>query len=630
MSKQYDQPSTPSDAPPAAVPADMMRNCGWLAVLLALALPAWAQQGVRAGEQTPTEAASGRGEAPEAASGRNAKPLVTARRHLIVAAHPLAAEAGREVLRAGGNAVDAAIAAAFVLNVVEPQSSGIGGGGFLLHFARRSRALSAWDGRETAPYAAQPGRFLGADGRPRPFGEAVGSGLSVGAPALLAMLEAAHKAHGKLTWARLLEPAIRIAREGFTISPRLATLIAADPLLPKSPTARGYFFHDDGTPRRAGERLTNPALAELLTQISRDGAEAFYRGEIAAEISAAVQGAAIPGDLTEFDLAAVVPQRRTAVCGAYRAYAVCGMPPPSSGGIAVAQMLGLLERLPMDRHAPGSLEAVHAFAEAGRLAYADRDYYLADPDYADQPVRQLLDRRYLAQRSALIKPERSMGTARHGAITGYAARGADHTAELPATTHLSVVDATGNAVALTASIESAFGSRIMVRGFLLNNQLTDFSFVPDAGTDGNRSPVANRVEAGKRPRSSMAPTLVFERVGAAVPALARKAPGGALRWVLGSPGGPAIINYVAQTLVGVIDWKLDVQAAAALPRMGSRNQPTELEAGTPLEALAPQLEAMGHRVRIIAQTSGVHAIAITRDGLEGGADPRREGVALGD
>lgn len=590
--------------------------------------------------------------APEASSGRKENALVTARRHMIVAAHPLAAEAGREILRAGGNAVDAAIAAVFVLNVVEPQSSGIGGGGFLIHFERRSRVLSAWDGRETAPHAAQADRFLRPDGRPRPFGEAIASGLSVGTPGLVAMLYAAHRAHGTKAahgpastpaeraaqragtqpgpaWVRLLAPAIRVAREGFDISPRLATLIAQDRLLSRSPSARSYFFHDDGSPKRAGERLANPELASVLERIAYEGPEAFYRGEVAAAISAAVQGAAIPGDLTEFDLAAYLPMRRTPVCGAYRAYAVCGMPPPSSGAVGVAELLGLLERLPMQQYAPNSLQAVHAFAEAGRLAYADRDHFLADPDYVDQPVRQLLDRRYLAKRSALMQSDRSMGTATHGDIAGATARGEDRTAALPATTHLSVVDAAGNAVALTASIESAFGSRIMVRGFLLNNQLTDFSLLPTV--DG--VPAANRVEPGKRPRSSMAPTLVFER-NAAVPALTDKAPSARLRWVLGAPGGPAIINYVAKNLVGLIDWGLDVQAAAALPNMGSRNRTTELEAGTVLEALAPRLEAMGHRVRIDEQTSGVHAIAVTRNArgqaLAGGADPRREGVALGD
>ena len=583
--------------------------------------------------------------APEAASGRTEKALVTARRHMIVAAHPLAAEAGREVLRAGGNAVDAAIAAAFVLNVVEPQSSGIGGGGFLIYFERRSRALTAWDGRETAPHAAQADRFLRPDGRPRPFGEAIGSGLSVGTPGLLAMLHASYLVHGARAgvakgaakgaaqgvpgWAQLLAPAIRLARDGFGISPRLAALIAQDRLLSRSPSARSYFFHEDGSPRRAGERLANPELATVLERIANEGPEAFYRGEVAVAISGAVQGATIPGDMTEFDLAAYIPKRRTPVCGAYRAYAICGMPPPSSGAVGVAELLGLLERLPMKQYAPNSLEAVHAFTEAGRLAYADRDHYLADPDYVDQPVRQLLDRRYLARRSALIQPDRSMGTATHGAIAGLALHGEDHTAALPATTHLSVVDSAGNAVALTASIESAFGSRIMVRGFLLNNQLTDFSLLPAVDS----APAANRVEPGKRPRSSMTPTLVFERAGR-VSALSNNAPSARLRWVLGAPGGPAIINYVAKNLVGLIDWGLDVQAAAALPNMGSRNRTTELEAGTALETLAPRLEAMGHRVHIDEQTSGVHAIAVTRDtrgqALAGGADPRREGVALGD
>ena len=564
--------------------------------------------------------------APEAATGRTEKTLAHSRRHMVVAAHPLAAEAGRAILRAGGNAVDAAIATVLVLNVVEPQSAGIGGGGFLVYYQRGRRALSAWDGRETAPQAAVPERFLLPDGRRRPFMDAVGSGLSVGTPGLVAMLEVAHRAHGKLAWARLFEPATRIAREGFGISPRLAALIAADRLLPRSPSARAYFFNADGSPKRAGERLVNAALAAVFQRIAQGGAEAFYRGEIAADISAAVQGAAIPGDLTEFDLAAYIPKPRVPVCGAYRKFAVCGMPPPSSGGVAVAGLLGLLERLPMRQYGPGSLAAIHAFAEAGRLAHADRDHYLADPDYVDAPVRQLLDRDYLARRSTLIQPDRSLGLAAPGVIAGVPERGEDRTAALPATTHLSVVDAAGNAVALTASIEMAFGSRIMVRGFLLNNQLTDFSFAPVE--DG--VPAANRVEPGKRPRSSMAPTLVFEQAGGTLNPLSNKAPAGRLRWVLGSPGGPAIINYVAKMLVGLIDWDLDVQAAAALPNMGNRNRRTELESGTGLEALVPGLEALGHAVRIQAQTSGVHAIGVTARELTGGADPRREGVALGD
>ncbi len=571
-------------------------------------------------------AAAVAGDAPEASSGRSEKRLVRAKRHMIVAAHPLAAQAGRDILRAGGNAMDAAVAAAFVLNVVEPQSSGIGGGGFLLHYQRSGRSLTAWDGRETAPYAAAPDRFLLPGGKPRPFMQAVGSGLSVGTPGLVAMLAAAQLANGRIAWERLLAPAIRIAREGFDISPRLAALVAGDPLLPDSPSARRYFFHPDGSPKRAGQRLTNPQLAAVLQRIASGGPEAFYRGEIAAAISAAVQGAAIPGDLTEFDLAAYIPKRRAPVCGAYRTYAVCGMPPPSSGGVTVAQLLGLLERQPMRRFGAESLAAVHAFAEAGRLAYADRDRYLADPDYVPAPLSQMLAPRYLAQRSALIKPGRSMGKAAPGTFKDAAARGEDHTTALPATTHLSVVDDAGNAVALTASIEWAFGSRIMVHGFLLNNQLTDFSFVPaQSGV-----PAANRVEPGKRPRSSMAPTLVFEHAGGARQRIRSTRPAGPLRWVLGSPGGPMIINYVAKTLVGLIDWDLDIQAAAALPNMGSRNRPTELEQGTALEALAPQLEAMGHGVRVNAQTSGVHAIAVGSRGLAGGADPRREGLALGD
>lgn len=590
---------------------------------MAVVLPAAAQEGESAAQS-----------APEAASGRSDKALVVARRHMIVAAHPLAAEAGRDILRAGGNAVDAAIAAAFVLGVVEPQSSGVGGGGFLLNYDRRRHAISAWDGRETAPIAAKPERFLISEGtisgKPRPFMDAVGSGLSVGVPGLVAMLAAAHRAHGRLAWARLLAPAIRIAGEGFDISPRLATLIAADPLLPASASARRYFFNADGSPKRVGQRLVNAQLAGVLRGIAARGPQAFYRGDIASDIAAAVQDASDPrrtaGDLTEFDLAAYVPKRRTAVCGAYRSFRVCGMPPPSSGGLSVAQLLALLERFPMREYGPDSVEAVHLFAEAGRLVYADRDRYVADPDSVDVPAAQMLDRAYLARRSALIDLSRSMGRAAPGELPLQSAAksaGADLSPELPATTHVSVVDAAGNAVALTASIEAAFGSRIMVRGFLLNNQLTDFSFMPAA---------ANGVAPGKRPRSSMAPTLVFEdRAPNARRPHAN--PAGTLRWVLGSPGGPLIINYVAKTLVGLIDWQLDAQAATALPNRGNRNRATELEAGTAVEALAPRLEALGHVVRIESQTSGVHVIAVARGGdarLSGGADPRREGVALGD
>ncbi|HXC38237.1 MAG TPA: gamma-glutamyltransferase [Burkholderiales bacterium] len=560
-------------------------------------------------------------DAPEAASTVRARALVTASRHMIVAAHPIAAQAGLAVLREGGNAVDAAVATALVLNVVEPQSSGIGGGGFLLHYRRAAHRMTVWDGRETAPDAADSRRFTTADGRPLRFMDAVGSGLSVGVPGLLAMLEAAHSGAGHLPWSRLVQPAIDVAERGFAISPRLAELIAVDPLLGRSPSARRFFYRPDGTPRRAGERMTNPELAAVLRLVARQGASAFYRGALARDIAAAVRAAPMPGDLDEADLNRYQALRRDALCGPYRAYRICGVPPPSSGAVSVLELLALLEPFPMAALKNQPVDAVHVFAEAGRLAYADRDRYLADPAFVPQPVAQLLDPAYLRERSGLIDPARAMGRALPGRLAGAPAVGADRTLALPATSHVSVVDDAGDAVSLTASVESAFGSRILVHGFLLNNQLTDFSFLPNNDT----LPAANRVEPDKRPRSSMAPTLVFDSSDH-------------LRWVLGSPGGPMIINYVAKALVGLIDWNLDAQAASALPNMGNRNGVTELEAGTPLEKLAPALRARGHDVRLNDQTSGLNIIELRRapgnapdvPALEGGTDPRREGVALGD
>jgi len=550
---------------------------------------------------------------PELATGYAAKHAVHAKHFMIVAAHPLATKVGYDVLKSGGNAVDAAIATQLMLGLVEPQSSGLGGGAFALVYAASAKKLFAWDGRETAPAAASRDRFLTPDGRPLSYRAAVGSGKSVGVPGVVALLEALHRRHGRMPWPKLFEPAIRAAEDGFEISPRLAMLIARDRLLPQSETAREYFFHGDGSPKRAGEHLRNPQLAKVLRRVASQGAAAFYHGDIAQAIVAAVHAHPSPGDMTVEDIAAYRAIERLPLCTDYRTRRVCGMSPPSSGGITVGLILRLLERFPMNTLQPTSLDAVHLFAEAGRLAYADRDRYIADPDFVAQPLKQLLDRDYVRKRSLLISRTHSLGTAPPGKLPSVAAHAADTTPELPSTTHLSIVDAEGNAVALTSSVESAFGSRIMVRGFLLNNQLTDFAWIPrDAEGDA-----ANRVEGGKRPRSSMSPTIVFDAQDH-------------LRLLVGSPGGNQIINFVAKTLVGVIDWKLDIQQAISLPSFGSRNRGTEIERGTELEALAPALRARGHRVRLMDLPSGLHGIQVTDDGLIGGADPRREGIALGD
>jgi gamma-glutamyltranspeptidase / glutathione hydrolase len=561
--------------------------------------------------------------APEGASGYVEKPGWTGKSFMVSAAHPLAVDAGYDILKAGGSALDAAIAVQMVLTLVEPQSSGIGGGAFMLHFD--GVQVQAFDGRETAPAAVHEHLFQTKSGAVMAFQDAIVAGRAVGTPGVLRMLELAHRRHGRLPWNVLFEPAIGLATKGFPVSPRLATLLARESRLREDPAAAAYFYDAAGKPHPAGHILTNPLLAKALRDIAEYGADAFYKGRIAADIETKVkQHPRNPGALRASDLHAYRAKERAPVCTDYRRWTVCGMPPPSSGGIAIAQMLGILETTDMPALAPVNgmpgVDAVHLFSEAGRLAYADRNRYVADTDFVALPgnsIDALLDKEYLSSRATLIG-SRSMGRAPAGVPVSAVLATDAISPELPSTSHIAIVDKNGNALSMTTTIEDGFGARQMVHGFLLNNQLSDFSFQPNDAS----GPVANRVQAGKRPRSSMAPTLVFER--------------GSKRFLMaiGSPGGSAIINYVAKALVGVMDWGLNLQQAISLPNIGSRNGPTELESGRAPAGLAAQLSARGHVVQTIEQTSGLQGIMRIRvhgeDMWLGAADPRREGVAKGD
>lgn len=540
--------------------------------------------------------------------------------HMIVAGHPLAAAAGLGALRAGGSAVDAAIAAQLVLALVEPQSSGLGGGALLMYFDAATGRVSAWDGRETAPAAAGPDLFMAADGHELGFHDAGVGGRAVGVPGALRMLEAVHRAHGRLPWERLFADATRLAEQGFPVSPRLAAAIAADaPRLTTRAAARAFFLRWDTTPLPAGATLINRPLAETLRALAAGGADALHRGALAMAIATAVRTDANPGLLTADDLAAYAPKQREPVCAPYRAWLVCGIGPPSSGGPAVLQILGLLAHFNVAGfdHAAGvpGVDAAQLLVEAGRLAFADRAMYLADQDFISVPLRGLLAPDYLTARAQLIDLDHAMA----GVRAGNPDWTEPNLAPAPpqpehGTSHISVVDDQGNAVALTTTVQDAFGARLLVGGFLLNNQLTDFSFVPAAGGRA----VANRVESGKRPRSSMAPTLVFDRAGR-------------LRFVLGSVGGPRIIGDVAQALVALLDWHADPEAAVAAAHVSTVGDTADLEAGTAAAAaLAPALEKRGQKARSYPAMSGLAIIAVTPDGLAGAADPRREGVAAGD
>lgn len=573
--------------------------------------------------------AAARAAQPEAASGLVAKPGWSFTRQAVAAAHPLAADAGHAVLRAGGSAVDAAVAVQMVLTLVEPQSSGIGGGAFLLHWD--GQAVQAWDGRETAPAAATEDLFLRPDGRPMTAAQAREGGRAVGVPGVVRMLEAVHRQHGRLPWAPLMQPAIDLAEQGFAVTPRLHALLLAEPTLRRDPLAAALYFQADGRPHPVGHVLRNPALAAVLRAVAARGSAALHDGPVAADIVARVRGhAGNPGRLTQADLAGYQAVQREPLCADWSTrWRVCGMPPPSSGQLALMQMLGLLGVVgaspqPLLAGVP-SADWLHLYAEAARLAFADRALYVADPAFVAPPAGRwssLLDDAYLRQRAALIGP-RSLGTAPAGRPAGVALALAPQPEDAEqGTSHISIVDAQGRAVAMTTSVEAAFGARLLSDGgsglpggFVLNNQLTDFSLQP---RDTQGRPVANRVQPGKRPRSTMSPTFVFDRDS------------GRLVLVAGSPGGPSIVHVVAKTVLGTLAWGLDAQRAIDLPNVANFNGPTLLEKGRFAPAVVKALQARGHDVTEVDLPSGAQALMRTPDGWFGGADPRREGVVRGD
>ncbi|WP_372604465.1 gamma-glutamyltransferase [Actibacterium sp.] len=592
----------------------------WIfAALVALAVPASAQQAADAvSPEIAAGAGSGfRGLSPQidAALDRKAAGLpVQAQSWMVAVANPLAAQAGADVLRTGGTAADAMVAVQTVLGLVEPQSSGLGGGAFLVWYDATSGELTTLDARETAPLNADPKLFLDAEGAPLKFFDAVVGGLSVGTPGTPALLAEAHARWGRADWPRLFDAAISLADQGFAVSPRLAEQVASDAeRLARFPATAAYFL-PDGQPLRAGQSLRNPAYADTLRALAQQGAGAFYSGPIAQDIVATVQTApGNPGKLSQTDLALYQVIARPAVCAGYRGDQVCGMGPPSSGGLTVGQILGMLQGYDLAALGPDSAESWRLIGDASRLAFADRGRYMADSDFVPMPVAGLLDPAYLAGRGSLLVgddalPEVVPGNPEwdHALLLAD-----DASIEFPSTSHISIVDSYGNALSMTTTIENGFGSRLMVDGFLLNNELTDFSF--RSHVDG--VPIANRVEPGKRPRSSMAPTIVL-RDGKPV-------------LVVGSPGGSRIIGYVAQAIIAHLDWGMDVQQAVAMPHLVNRFGRYDVEAGTPAEALIPAFQAMGYEVKAVELTSGLNAIAIG-DGLSGGADPRREGVAIGD
>lgn len=550
---------------------------------------------------------------PEATTSISSKQIVVGDKYMVAAANPYASQAGQQILAKGGSAVDAAIATQLVLTLVEPQSSGIGGGTFMMYYNKANNKLTSFDGRETAPKNANENLFLNKHGKAVKWIEAVVGGRSVGVPGVLHAFANAHKHYGLLPWEQLFKPAIELAEQGFVVSPRLHGLLARqlNPGVMSMPVINEYFY-PNGKLIEAGTVKKNQPLADLYKAIANEGIDAFYKGENAKKMVSAVQNSKIaPGKLSQQDLAQYKSKERDAVCINYRVYNVCSMAPPSSGGVAVLQILGLLEHTNISALKPNSEQAIHYFSQASRIAFADRNVYMGDPDFTEVPTQALLNKSYIKSRATLITEKDQHAVA--GDPVNYLSYAQDDSYELPSTSHVSIVDSFGNAVSMTSSIEMAFGSTVMVNGYILNNQLTDFSLSPRK----NGKLVANRVEPGKRPRSSMSPVMVFNEDGS-------------LRLVVGSPGGSRIIDYVAQVVVGVLDWNLSVQEAINLPRTTNRNDYTSLEKGTVIESLAPALTSRGHKVRVLDLNSGLHGVEVKNNKLYGAADPRREGVALSD
>lgn len=555
--------------------------------------------------------------APEKATDVATARRVESKSFMVAAANPLAAEAGRDVIAAGGNAIDAMVAVQTVLGLVEPQSSGLGGGAFLVYYNAKTDKLTTLDGRETAPMNATPKLFLDDKGQPLKFMDAVIGGRSVGTPGTVRLLEEAHKRYGQAEWASLLKPTEKLAAEGFKVSPRLASLIASEgDRLKKYPEAQSYFFDTSGAPLQAGALLKNPAYAETLSAIAKGGADAFYKGRIAEEIVKTVHEATDnPGVLSLSDLSNYRVIEREPVCFLYRSLDVCGMGPPSSGAIAIGQMLGIAENFDLKSLGPENVESWRIIGDAQRLAFADRERYVADTGFVPLPVKGLLDKSYLGERAKLLDGDKAMtkDAVKAGQPEWDHALlfGRDAALELPSTSHFVIVDKDGNVVSMTTTIENGFGSRLMTNGFLLNNELTDFSFK----THDDGLPIANRVEPGKRPRSSMAPTIVMKD---GKPLLA-----------IGSPGGSQIIGYVAQALIAYVDWGMPVEGIVAQPHLINRFGTYDIEAGTSAEELAGPLKALGYEVKPAEMNSGLHAIEINAKGLAGSADPRREGAVIG-